>query len=80
MHKNHARKSWLLPGMNFRILGKRRKSAILSAPDELEGLEEPRSFFIRRIVPEAGAIMSSVPILVSLTIAASAITQIIASQ
>ena len=78
--KNHARRSWDLPGINLRMRGRRRSIAIFFSPDCVDGLEDPRSFFIIFIAPEVGAIISRLPILVSFTIEASAIRLIIASQ
>ena len=77
---NQARKSWALPGIYFKIFGKRRSIRILLSPFCEDGLLDPRSLFNNAIVPEAGANISSAPIRVSLTIAASEITPAIASQ
>ena len=78
--RNHARRSWLLPGIKRRIFGKRRNSAILSAPFELDGLEEPRNFFISFMAPDCGAVISRTPMRVRRTTEASAIIPIMASH
>ena len=80
MVKNHARKSCALPGMNFRILGKRRKSFICFSPELAEGSLDPRSFFNSFIGPVAGFIMSNSPMRVSCTTSRAEMTLIIASQ
>ena len=78
--RNHARRSCALPGMNRRIFGNRLRSRIFFAPLSVDGFDDPRNRFRNDIVPEDGAPMSSVPIRVIFTIAASEMIPTMASH
>ena len=71
MHKNHARKSCALPGMYFRILGRRRSIRIFFSPVSVDGFDEPRRRFSKAIVPLSGVCISREPMRVCFTKAAS---------
>ena len=77
--KNHARRSWLLPGMKRRIFGMRRSIDIWRSPDVAEVPFFGFNFLSSAISGDAGLDISRSPILVSLVTWLSAIRQTIAS-